>query len=248
MIVRAFIEYLQDRDLTSVVPPAILKSEPRTYTPHPFEDDEFQRFFRECDNIHPYLGRRASVIRKLTVPVFFRLLYSSGLRTTEARLLKKENVDLEHGVLNIQQSKGYDQHYVVMHDTMSSLMQRYDHAISKLQPHREYFFQNQKGSHYTRDWVEDNFSALWTKANGREGKVVAYDVRHHYAIANINRWVDDGFEFNDKLNYLSKSMGHRSIEATRYYYSIVPRLADTLRDKTEMGFNTIVPEVTGDEE
>jgi hypothetical protein len=38
------------------------------------------------------------------------------------------------------------------------------------------------------------------------------------------------------------------IEATRYYYSIVPRLSDTLRDKTEMGFNAIVPEVAGGEE
>ena len=248
MIVRAFIEYLRDRDLTAVAPPVTLKSEPRTYTPHPFEDDEFRRFFRECDNIQPYLGRRASVLRKLTLPVFFRLLYSSGLRTTEARLLKKDNVDLEHGVLNIQQSKGYDQHYVVIHDAMSSLMQRYDHAISKLQPHREWFFQSQKGSHYTRYWVEDNFSALWIKANGLEVKAVAYDIRHNYAIDNINRWVDDGFEFNDKLNYLSKSMGHRSIEATRYYYSIVPRLADTLRNKTEIGFNAIVPEVADDEE
>jgi hypothetical protein len=43
-------------------------------------------------------------------------------------------------------------------------------------------------------------------------------------------------------------MGHRSIEATRYYYSIVPRLSDTLAEKTEAGFNLIVPEVTDEEE
>lgn len=67
---------------------------------------------------------------------------------------------------------------------------------------------------------------------------------HNYAIENINSWMDDSFDFNDKLQYLSKSMGHRSIESTRYYYSIVPRLADTLRDKTEDGFNLIVPEVS----
>lgn len=70
---------------------------------------------------------------------------------------------------------------------------------------------------------------------------------HHYAIVNINRWTNDDFGFSDRLHYLSKSMGHRSIEATRYYYSIVPRLADTLRDKTEDGFNAIVPEVPDDE-
>ena len=248
MDIRVFIEYLRDRELTNVLPPATRKPEPRTYTPHFFEDDELRKFFRECDCIQPYLGRMSSKIRKLTVPVFFRLLYSSGLRTTEARLLRKENVDLEHGVLDIRQSKGYDQHYVVLHDTMSDLMRRYNQAISPLQPARTYFFQSQKGSHYSRAWVEDNFSGLWHKANGPEAKAVAYDVRHHYAITNINSWVDDGFELSDKLHYLSKSMGHRSIEATSYYYSIVPRLADTLKDKTEKGFDAIVPEVPYDEE
>jgi len=43
-------------------------------------------------------------------------------------------------------------------------------------------------------------------------------------------------------------MGHRSIESTRYYYAIVPRLADTLMDKTEAGFNAMIPEVCNDAE
>jgi len=159
-----------------------------------------------------------------------------------------ENVNLKQGIIDIQKSKGYDQHYVVMHDTMNSLMIRYDQAIARLQPSRTYFFQSDKGSYYSRDWVQDNFRALWNKANGSISSPVAYTLRHHYAIVNINSWLNDSFEFNDKLQYLSKSMGHRSIEATRYYYSIVPRLSDTLRDKTEEGFNAIVPEVYYDEE
>lgn len=247
-VIRTFINYLRCRDLTDVLPPAALRPEPKTYTPYAFEEDELKRFFHECDSIPPYLGRRASVIRKFTVPVFFRLLYSTGMRTTEARLLRIENVDLERGVIDIQSSKGYDQHYVVMHDTMTNLMARYDRAISELQPSRNYFFQSCKGSHYCKEWVGDNFRTLWKKANGSLASPVAYDVRHHYAIVNINSWIDDGFEFSDKLHYLSKSMGHRSIEATRYYYSIVPRLADILIDKTELDFNAIVPEVIDDEE
>jgi integrase len=247
-VIRAFIEYLQNRDITNVIPPIPLKAEAKSYTPHAFEEDELRRFFSECDNIQPYFGRKASLIRKLTIPVFFRLLYSSGLRTTEARLLRKENVDLERGVVDIRQSKGYDQHYTMLHDTMSSLMLRYDTAISKLQPSRIFFFQSYKdGSYYSKEWVGGNFRELWRKANGTGAEAVPYDIRHHYAITNINSWLDDTFEFSDKLHYLSKSMGHRSIEATAYYYSIVPRLSDTLKEKTEAGFNAIVPEVTDDE-
>ena len=248
-VVRLFVEYLRRRDLTDVVPPAKYKSESKTYIPYAFDDDELTRFFHACDSYQPFhFRKKQSLLKKFTVPVFFRLLYSTGMRTTEARLLKKDSVDLVHGIIDIQESKGYDQHYVVMHDSMKSLMVEYDQAIAKLLPMREYFFQTSKGTHYTRDWVQDNFRQFWNKSNGDTTSPVAYDLRHHYAIVNINGWLDDGFEFNDKLQYLSKSMGHRSIEATRYYYSIVPRLSDTLAEKTEAGFNLIVPEVSDEKE
>ena len=76
---------------------------------------------------------------------------------------------------------------------------------------------------------------------------MAYDLRHHYATTNINSWNIDAFEFSDKLNYLSKSMGHRNIESTLYYYSIVPALADIIFEKTSAGMDLILPEVSDDE-
>ena len=248
LIIREFLDYLQKRKLTDVVPVTPPKPEKKKYIPYAFSNDELSRFFQKCDSIVPYKGRFASVLRKVTCPVFFRLLYSSGLRTTEARYLRCEDVDLTHGVLNIRQSKGYDQHYVALHEGMTELLKKYDQTVRRIQPNRTFFFESQKGTHYSRDWVEDNFTPLWFKANGKCGKVVAYDLRHNYAITNINNWAEDTFEFSDKLHYLSKSMGHRWIESTLYYYSIVPRLADTIQEKTESGFNDIVPEVAYEEE
>jgi integrase len=241
-VIRIFVDYLRRRELTSALPPPKLKQEPRTYIPHAFQEEELQRFFQACDQIKTVPGK-ASALRKMTVPVFFRLLYSTGMRTTEARLLRRDNVDLVQGVIDVQKSKGYDQHYVAMHSTMTGLMIRYDRAINELQPSREFFFQSIRGGHYSNTWVVKNFRTLWKQLNGTAASPVAYDLRHHYATTNINQWLDDGFSFSDKLQYLSKSMGHRTILTTSEYYSLVPRLANTLREKTEAGFNAIVPEV-----
>lgn len=104
----------------------------RKYIPHPFTDEELVQFFGACDSIIPYKNRPAFVLRKIQCPVFFRLLYSSGMRTTEARYLKCGDVDLGHGVINIRKSKGYDQHYVALHETMTDLLRKYDEAVSKL--------------------------------------------------------------------------------------------------------------------
>jgi integrase len=246
-VIKAFIRYLKDHELTDVEVPAKLKKEPVTYVPHAFSKDELQRFFHECDNI-PVNQSLLSKVRHLTRPVFFRLLYSTGIRTTEARLLRRADFDPIEGVLNIQKSKGYDQHYVALHKSMADLLVRYDQAISILLPDRTFFFEKYNGGHYSREWVTHTFHSLWQKANTATG-VVPYELRHNYAIENINGWTgDDSFGLSEHLLYLSKSMGHRNLSSTLYYYSIVPRLADILLEKTEVGFNEIVREVAYEKE
>ena len=236
-----FVRYLKERGLTSIHEPVIPKKEPRTYIPHAFTDQELTYFFRGCDNLGSHPRNEPVLTRKLTVPVFFRLLYSSGIRTTEARLLRKTDVDLERGILDIRYSKGRNQHYIVLHDSMLELMQKYDITIEKTHPDRTYFFPARNDSFHKRSWVQKNFHDIWYGVN--KAHAIAYELRHHYAVENINRWIGIGITFNDKLLYLSKSMGHTTIESTKYYYSIVPGLSQILSEKTETGFDWIVPEV-----
>ena len=221
-VVVAFIKYLRERSMTTVEAPAPLKAEPNSYIPHAFTEDELRRFFAACDAT-PVGVTLASNITHLTCPVLFRLLYSSGIRTTEARYLKRADFDREHGVLRIQKSKGYDQHYVALHATTTELLAQYDEAINVLQPNRTFFFEAPDGSNYPRAWVTNMLNTLWTASNKDSAKATPYELRHHYAIVNINSWDgEDHFELSERLLYLSKSMGHRSIASTLSYYSLVP--------------------------
>lgn len=146
-----------------------------------------------------------------------------------------------HGILDIHYSKGPAQHYIVLHDSMLELMKIYDAAIRKQYPQRAYFFPARGNAFHARGWVPTNFRELWNKYNSSHA--TAYELRHHYAIENINHWTDQGFGFDAKLLYLSKSMGHKTLESTKYYYSLVPGMADILEEKTGMDFDSIVPEV-----
>jgi len=237
----SFIRYLRSRGKTTIIDPVIPRKELREYIPHAFTEDELRNFFAACDSIPKAPAIEEQLSRRITVPVFFRLLYSSGIRTTEARLLRTEDVDLDHGVLNIQYSKGHDQHFIVLHDSMLELMREYDNAISKQYPNREYFFpaRSRNGGGHTKSWVEVNFKKMWTQYNG--SYAVPYEFRHNYAIENINSWTNEGFGFNAKLVYLSKSMGHSVLESTKYYYSLVPGLADIIEALTDE--NEVIPEV-----
>lgn len=150
--------------------PKVPRSVPRTYTPHPFTYDELKRFFNACDNTKPRRGRLAT-IQRMTLPVFFRLLYSSGMRTTEAILLERDDVNLENGVISIKRSKGHDQHYVVLHNTMLALMRTYDENISRLVPHRKVFFPTPDDKSHPSVWVTYHFGCC--------GKVAIHPTLSH---------------------------------------------------------------------
>lgn len=240
-VVVSFVRYLRERGLTDVSEPVLPRKQPSAYIPHAFTDEELSRFFEGCDSL-PFRPKHVnSLVRKLTVPVFFRLLYSSGMRTTEARLLRVGDVDLAEGIVSIHDSKGPGEHLVALHETMVGPMRRYDAAMAELLPGRAYFFPSGTDGHHPASWVQKCFRLVWDSVN-EPGAAVPYELRHHYATENINRWMDLGLSFGDRLVYLSMSMGHADLESTRRYYSITPVMAGAIEAASGDDFNRIVPE------
>lgn len=100
-VISNFVRYLREREMTGVVGPNIPKMEPCTYVPHAFTDFELENLFRACDSLPSTPHTLAVLTRRIVVPAFFRLLYSSGIRTNEARLLHVDDVKLDQGVLSV---------------------------------------------------------------------------------------------------------------------------------------------------
>lgn len=249
-VVIALIRYMQKRNLTKVKEPDRPKKQKCTHIPHAFTKDELTRFFYACDHIKVSSDRKdyaVKMIRKLILCVIFSLMLCAGLRPNEARELRRSDVDLEHGILNIVMTKGHDQHYAAVHESMLEILREYDRRMNALVPDRVYFFPNGQQGFRSRKWLNKQFGKLWHDANPST-HAISYDFRHNYAIENINSWIDCGFDFYDKLYYLSKSMGHCNVEHTKYYYSIVPRMAEILEEKSGKRFDELIPEVGEDED
>lgn len=238
------IKYLLERGLCDAIPPDLPKFKRCRAVPHAFDEEELVSFFGECDRLVLEEADAEKRFINLSMSVLFRLLYSTGLRPTEARLLEVDDVDIFQGVINIRATKGNIQHFVAMHDDTTEMMRNYHEIASNRYPGRNLFFpvnRNRILEPLTPDMLDYHFHKRWDKVSS--AKAVPYDFRHNYAIENINRWIDEGYEFNDKFLYLSKNMGHTSLESTQYYYSLVPALAEVIRIRTEAGFNEICPEV-----
>ena len=224
--------------------PSLPKKIKSSYVPVSFTKEELSRFFCAADRLEfKYLSFKRRKILSMSIPVMFRLLYSSGMRTTEVRLLKREEVNLKNGVVDIRESKGHAQHFIVLHDTMLELMRKYDKAVDYYAPNRTYFFESSTGHEYSKSSLSNFFRKIWNEANGTDKKPVPYELRHHFAVVNINAMKGSAMNTQTELTYLSKVMGHHLVESTAYYYSITPALSDVIKDLTEDEMNSIIPDL-----
>lgn len=235
------VKYLIKRGDNSISIPKMPTRKKRNHIPHIFGDDELISFFNECDMRVKMAPTKEKAFRALTIAVMFRLLYSSGMRTTEVRLFSPSDVDFDNAVINIRETKGDIQHYVALHNDAVKMLSSYDLKAQRIYPERKVFFPWKEGEPLSSTMLGYEFHKVWDSVS--TVKAVPYDFRHSYAVMNINNWIGKGFEFYDKFLYLSKSMGHTSLESTKYYYSIAPIMANIIDNESGKGFDAIVPEV-----
>ncbi len=244
-VISNFVKYAQKKGWTEIAAPKVPSKKPCTYIPHAFTKDELIRFFQTCDrhvtDTFNYQDYIISKLNKLELPVYYRLLLSTGMRTNEARWLKRSDVNLTEGVININQSKGDDQHRVALHESMLRLLERYDKNMAKIMPARTCFFPNKNDCFHPPAWAEYHFRIIWKEVSKEPARL--YDLRSNYAVVNVTRWKDLGFELHDKLLYLSRTMGHRHIRSTYGYFNLSPALADKIKSLTEESFNNLLPKL-----
>jgi integrase len=248
-VISNFVKYAQEKGWTEIAAPKVPSTKPCTYVPHAFTNDELTRFFQVCDrHVIDAFNHQDSIftrLNKFELPVYFRLLLSTGMRTNEARWLKRSDVDLVDGVININQSKGNNQHRVALHTSMLRLLKRHDRQMVKIMPNRNCFFPNKDDRCHRPAWVEYHFRSIWQEVSKEPAR--PYDFRSHYAVVNVTRWEDLGFELHDKLLYLSRTMGHKRVSSTYGYFNLSPALADKIKSLTEESFNNLLPKLYDNE-
>lgn len=243
---REFSRYLQKKGISEayIIPPKVAK-QPVAEPPYFFTQKECDDFFRALDQIEKHPSFKG---RELVLPALFRLLYCCGLRCKEARTLKCENVHLKELYLDIIQSKGPKSRRIFISLELAEYLHKYDDCIKVLFPDRTFFFPNGSVC-YGENAICGNFKRFWTKAYPDfvfKDRPRAYDFRHHFAYANLNKWASEGIDINVMSAYLMRYMGHQTIAETLYYFHFVPEFFPKYKEMTQT-LEDILPEVSDEE-
>jgi integrase/recombinase XerD len=181
------------------------------------------------------------------MPELFRLLYSCGLRVSEALHLHVSEVDLDAGVLTIHQGKFRKDRLVPLPPALTQRLRQYARVIGERSADAV-FFPAPHGGPYHRETIYKLFRyLLWVcriPHGGRGHGPRLHDVRHTFAVHRLEQWYREGVDLHAKLPVLATYMGHCSITGTQLYLRLTAELFPELSARLDTAYGDCIPRRT----
>lgn len=225
-IIRSFARHrLLVDPATEVPPPGLLGKVPRRKPPHIYSDVEIAQLLHQAGLLLPHGG-----LRPKTYVAFFSLLISTGLRLSEACHLTCNDVDLNHHLLRIRESKYRKSRWVPLHPSATGPLIRYAahrDAIVGGNP-SGFFFRTEHAPRLRAAAVKKTFARIrhrldW-RTQGRARRPRLHDARHTFTVRRLLRWYEEGADVGQKILALSIYLGHAKATETYWYLTGVPEL------------------------
>lgn len=225
-MVRRFAQYHLATEPRTEVPPAdLLPYRYRRPVPYIYSDAEVRSLLRAAAELPSALGLRAATYKTL-----FGLYASTGLRTNEALRLDRDDVDLAHDVLRVNESKFGKSRWVPIHRSTQCVLARYAAQRDRLypQPNTPGFFVAERGTRVTEWSLRYTFVKLSRQiglraATDARGPRI-HDFRHRFAVNTLRDWYRAGVDVERHLLRLSTYLGHVHVTDTYWYLTATPEL------------------------
>lgn len=230
-----------------VLPHALQPSRKASFVPYVPDDAELTGLFAEIDKVRDSGPGRLAV--RSAYAVLFRLIYTCGLRPGEGVMAKRTDVNLADGTLFVRETKFHKQRIVALSEPMSMLLSKYVRHLDGVMPHAEYLFPSVSGRPVNMKRVERRLRQCWRLSHGNipDGVVPrlrVYDLRHRFASAVLQRWLDESLDIYAAMPLLRAYMGHSSLSSTLYYVHLLPESLRASKGIDWERLNSLVPEVT----
>lgn len=215
-VVRVFSRHLQALRPESAVTPVNLEPlHARSVRFHRIAPEQIRELMETAPDLHMHHPAGPHAVRFLV-----GLLYSTGLRISEALKLNLGDVDLRRGTLHVRRGKFAKDRLVAMTESTAEavgawLKLRSRHAATTLSAP---LLPGGRGGRLTYAQSRAAFSTLCRRC-GLHGDPPPrlHDLRHNFACRCIARWREDGQDVQALLPALANAMGHVSLFSTQFY-------------------------------
>jgi integrase len=225
--VRCFARHVVHIDPRTEVPPVDVLPPLRRAKPYIYSDAEVTALLSAALQLPPSHG-----LRRWTYHCFFGLIAVTGLRHSEALHLRRDDVDLNDGILTVHETKFGKSRLVPLHpttiDTLVNYAERRDAHLG-LQG-SEYFFVAERGGRLLHQYVHRVFWRLSRQIGirrpGERNGPRIHDLRHRFAVQTLLNWYRAGEDVEQQMPVLSTYLGHAYVRDTYWYLSSCPELME----------------------
>lgn len=225
-IVRCFAKHQAAIEPDTEIPPAkLLGPAHRRTQPHIYSEAQIREILHLAGALPSPQKLRANTYVSL-----IGLLAAAGLRISEALKLRREDADLDAGVLTIRETKFHKSRLVPLHPSATEALRSYVIARDRILPRLggTAFFVSEAGRALAYSTVRMVFRHLVDQVvrdrppGARRPRL--HDLRHSFACRCLLRWLRDGVDVHARIAALSTYLGHAKVSDTYWYLTGVPEL------------------------
>lgn len=225
-VLRPFAKYRAQFDAgTEALPPRLFGPGHRRLVPHIYSEEEIVSLLEATSKLPP-----TGSLRPLTYHTLLGLLAATGLRISEALRLRRQDVDWQHEVLIVRQTKFRKSRLVPLHPTTMAALGHYadarEHKHGAL--NIETFFVSDRGKPLADRTVHHTFAKLrdqmgWVARGGHPAPRI-HDLRHTFICHALLRSYRRHQPVDNVIDALSTYVGHAKVSDTYWYITAIPEL------------------------
>lgn len=219
-IIRQFIIYINSHGYHFMIPDVIKTKD--EYVPYYFSEEDYLEIINSVDN-YRYTNHR-SQCEDYCLPMFTRILISTGARINEICSLKLDDYDREKGVLHIKNTKKRKERLVPLHSSLIIILNRYIDVLREIDPKSIYMFPlKDHTKHMKRYHIDNTFRIIFRNLgykrpdNRFQRGICPHCFRHNFAIDSFKQSLDQGYDIVDVVPFLSIYLGHARLSETEKY-------------------------------
>lgn len=148
-----------------------------------------------------------SCVDNVKYKLIFGIMYSSGLRISEATQLKVKDLDFSNSVLWIRHGKGAKDRQTILPKIIIPVMKKYTSGKSG----NDFVFESDRGGWLTERSLQKMFHQAMKKS-GIKKPVTCHSLRHSFATHLLENGTD--------IRYIQELLGHKRLETTQVYTKV----------------------------
>ena len=229
-VVSRFLKYM-----TNIGQECYIPRLPRRYdsgfVPYIYSLAEMNTIFAASDRLRMKERHADSIL--ITLPTLFRLLYSTGIRISEALAIKNKDLDIKHHVITLNQTKNGSQRLAPINASMEAVLNQYIEYRNQMpiegtmNPDR-HLLVSSSGKPCTRRTVGKWFIKILEESHipykGSHLGPRIHDIRHTTAVHALVDMTRKGKDLYCCLPILSIFLGHKKVVDTEHYLRITKEM------------------------